>query len=233
MTDAAATPLDAPRLLCELKQLVRSFVAVFGDPAALYTERAMLRRDALALIEWLRAMERLTRALLVTLAARLPRPAPVLRASTSPALRKQISALRTRRDAEDHGDGGTTLRSPTEPSPDQIAAAIAQSERWTGVSFRALVARPGRASGAARSTPWRFVETRPLAYRLEALIRVVQDPERYARRLAKRLWAEPLASARALAPMARPGFARTRFTELAEEARPLAVDAARAFWRTG
>src|SRR5690606_12984261 len=60
--------------------------------------------------------------------------------------------------------------------------------------------RRRRARGARAAAPRRFVFTRALAYRFEALIRVAEAPEAHARRLARRLRAEPGLAARLLVP---------------------------------
>jgi hypothetical protein len=60
----------------ELKALLRAVAAIFGDPVSLWNDQALPRGEALALRGWRRALEAAARALLLVMAARLPRPRP-------------------------------------------------------------------------------------------------------------------------------------------------------------
>jgi len=69
---------------------------------------------------------------------------------------------------------------------------VPDSELWADVSFVLVPPkRTDRAQRSKRGKPSSLMKTRPLAYRLEALIRVAERPEHYARRLAVRLHADP------------------------------------------
>jgi hypothetical protein len=203
MTDASETPLWD-----ELKALLRALAAIFGDPASLRDDGAILRGDGLALRTWLRALESVARSLLLIAAARLPRPAPV---PSRP--------------------GGTASRSrPIGPYPDDMPPAEpAGSERWADVAFRSLLPRRGPHGARARAEQTRFLFTRPLACRFEALIRVAEAPLPYARRLARRLHAQPTLAARLLSRQESRGGRPPPCRDLAEEALSHASIAARVF----
>ncbi|NIR60744.1 MAG: hypothetical protein GWO02_15175 [Gammaproteobacteria bacterium] len=179
---------DAPEtaLWTELKVLLRLVAAIFGEPASLLEEGAVARREGELLRGWLSALEAIARALLLAMAASLPRPtcgrAPAGR-WVRPARTEQVHADR---DNEPWTDGAAAVDRPG-------------SERWAGVAFRASPrSRGARGMRASTGAPRGLLFTRPLAYRLEALIRVAEAPQPYARRLARRLRAEPGLAARVL-----------------------------------
>ena len=180
MSEAPDTPTWS-----DLRVLLRWAAALFGEPVELLEAQVVERRQGLALRGWLRALEAIARALLVLLAAGLPTPDPQ-RSSSGP---RRPGASPT-----------ADAKSPNAPSTDDEAEA--SSERWAGVTFR-VVPPTWRAPGPhARTAPARFVWTRLLALRFEALIRVAEAPERYARRLARRLHAAPALGIRVLRPLA-------------------------------
>jgi hypothetical protein len=199
---------NAEDLWEELKALLRDVGAIFGDPASLWSERVLPRGEALSLRGWLAALEAAARALLLVMAARLPRPEPgphVARRARPPA-------------------GAARPEPPHEDAPDTETPG---SERWAGVVFRALPpkgGRPGRPAPARR-----FVSCRTLARRFEALIRVAEAPEAYARRLARRLYGSPALAARVLGPPPARGGRPPPWGDLPEAARTHAVAAAAAF----
>ncbi len=179
----------ADDILCELKVLVRWAAVAFGAPLDLWARETMPRREAERLRGWLGALEAVARALLLALAAGLPKP--------------ELSTPRTPRPS---GDSRESIESDREmdrsrPETDEFQDSedSEDSGRWRGVVFAALP-RPARSrargedAGRGRS----FVWSRSLARRLEAVIRVAENPEAYARRLARRLHATPAAVGRRL-----------------------------------
>jgi hypothetical protein len=174
---------DAPATLLwdELKEILRLIAQIWGEPARLFEDVVLPTREGLRLRTWLAALERLARTLLLVMAARLPKPAPArarTRTSGRPSAPEQ-------REAEG-------LAFPPE---------VPGSELWAGVVFHALPCEPGRDRARERrawSPPRRFMPARALAYRFEALIRIAEAPEPFARRLARRLWAEPALAERVL-----------------------------------
>jgi hypothetical protein len=147
---------------------------IFGEPALLLADVVLPRREGRRLMAWLAALESLARALLLVMAARLPRPAPA-----------KARPRRTR-------GSGAALDQNTEEHPP--SAEPPGSELWAGVVFHAAPRRRGGPRGP-ETPPRRFLPARALAYRFEALIRVAETPEPFARRLARRLWAEPALAA--------------------------------------
>jgi hypothetical protein len=169
MTNAATT-------WDELKDLLRWFAAIFGQPKDLYEDQVVRKKHGLLIRGWIAGLEAIARALLMAMAAALPKP----EATPRPPKRR----AKTKRAA----------RAP-HPAASDIAVGVIEapdSELWADVSFVLVPKkRSGRVKRSARGKPSGLMKTRPLAYRLEALIRVAERPEHYARRLAVRLYAEP------------------------------------------
>jgi hypothetical protein len=166
--NAAATDLWP-----DLAQLLRWAAALWGEPRALMAARAMDRREARELRGWVRALEAIARALLLAMALRLPEPsAKAPKAPNEPRLRP-----------------APVRELGYDPSTED------DSERWAGVRFRLLPpASGGPAEGPCRR-PFPLVPTGPLAFRLEALIRVAEAPGPRAARLARLLAARRRAGA--------------------------------------
>jgi hypothetical protein len=194
MTGASPTPAaERGPEWAELGVLIRQTAGMFGTPGEIAEERAAPRQVVRLLSLWLGALEAMARALLVRLALGLPRPA-------SPRSRMRST------DAHRAGAG-------REPPPG--GDAILESERWAGVWFTGVPRRPsadGQGSGRADAkapvstggAP-RLAWTAPVARRFEALIRVAEAPERYARRIARRLAIDKQAARRILRPPPRGG----------------------------
>ncbi len=178
----------------DLAAHLRAVAVLFGQPSDLLEDQVLERREWVALCSWLRALEAIARALLLMMAAGSPR-----------------AAQASRRGARRPGRGRRE-RPLTDGAPAERASSedIPPSERWAGVAFRcaprAPQARVARRASEARS--FYFTRALALAHRFEALIRVAERPEAYARRLARRLDARPALRARMLrAPRLAPGHA--------------------------
>src|SRR5690606_3870320 len=117
------------------KGLVRLMAAVFGAPADLLAEGAVSRREGALIRSWLEALEGIARALLLAMAARLPRSAPS-RGGRRPPRRKVGAPDTALADGESRPDA-----LPDDELPD--------SERWAGVVFRALSPTAARRKPAA------------------------------------------------------------------------------------
>jgi hypothetical protein len=179
MTNAAETSLWA-----ELKTVLRLTARIFGAPVDLYEERVLPRREARILRAWIGALETIARALLAVMAVRIdnPNPAPAPRRARARRLNKTIPPQAAADTHAPFTDRSTALVRPYD------------SDAWSGVVFR--VASPTRnGSGGGSGTPRRFHFVRGLTFRLEALIRVAEKPEGCARRLARRLHAQPAIAA--------------------------------------
>jgi hypothetical protein len=203
MADPAETALWQ-----ELKIALRWMAQLFGEPAALWEDMALRRDEALSLRAWIAALEALARALLLLMAVRMP-ASPSARTPIRRGQRKPASAPDPQTD---------------EPSPNPPDAPPG-SERWAGVSFRIAPEAPRMGEGRfgrAKRRPRGCLPARALAFRLEALIRVAESPERFARRLARRLGGESALAARILRPLRRRRDRPPPHDDLIEEARSLA-----------
>jgi hypothetical protein len=155
----------------DLATLLRWAMAIAGAPVALLAREVVVRTEALEIVALLRTLEGVARALLLIMVAGIEPPA---------------------RATPRRGRATESAERRAAPTANEIIAAgededEASSERWAGVAFRALPPPLGRCSGETRGAPAHLRSTRPLALRLEALIRVAAAPERYARRLRRLL----------------------------------------------
>ena len=192
MTDARATPDELPEAASwpVFVGRLRGVAGVFGTPAEIAADEALTRADARLLAGWLRALEAIARALLMLRAAVL-----------APALGP--GRMRQRRAGTDGGRGRASA----------VAAVLeADSRVWAGVAFRAFppaprpspkVAQTVRTERGVGDPPPRFVDVRGLAVRFEALVRVSDAPDVYARRLALRLRASAVEGSAETAPIER------------------------------
>jgi hypothetical protein len=103
--------------------LLKSLAAIFGCPGEIAREGCLDRAAALALRAWLGALEAMARALLVSLAAALPRCEPSLRPARrgSVAPRRVVHAADPRH--EKRAARGTTRRSRTTASTPSAGSA--------------------------------------------------------------------------------------------------------------
>jgi hypothetical protein len=172
MTISAGAPVKL--LWDELKTILRLVGQIWGDPAYLYEGRVLEKRDARRLRAWLAALEVIARALLAVMAMALPAPSRGngrRRRREKPSTKRQYAPL------------------SVDPLPEDQAhpEALCDSDRWAGVVFRVAPDLRRRGARGAPRAPMRFLSARSLAFRFEALIRVAESPQPYARRLARRL----------------------------------------------
>jgi hypothetical protein len=164
MQPAATTTRTAPLALWRVAEAFLGILhTLFGSPAEIAARRTLTHKPYALMLSWLRAGEALMRRLLVIEAAAYAKP------NTPPRLwPKRPRARRA------------------------VAFWQEKPEDWR-VSFRCFADRPSHARGAVsgQSNEQRFHEAWPAALRFEALIRAFNDPHAYARRIAKRLHANP------------------------------------------
>lgn len=163
-----------------LKDLLRWTAILFGQPSDLLHEELAPRTRALGIRSWLWGLEAIVRGLLLLMAAELPKPDP-----RPPRPTRRVRAA------------------PVDPPANDAWPYDLESQRWTGVAFTYLP--PTLRAGPARKRRRRLVPksrygTYALAFRFEALIRVAENPEPYAARMARRLHRNPGRIARVLSP---------------------------------
>jgi hypothetical protein len=209
-------PQDNPDIVAASWTALRQFVAwalrIFGEPGAIarrFYEGACADRKLL--IGWLRGMEALARHLLTVEASRLPKPAPMeVKGSVAGPKQPSVTAR--------HGRPGF---------------GNDDSEQWR-VRFALLPpARPDteRRRRDEDEVVHRYFSLFALAERMEALIRVVNDPAPFAARLSRALWARP---ARASDTLKLPNFtSKTPGLEEIAALMPLAHEASARFYDSG
>lgn len=163
-------PLDLWRIA---EAFLRTLHAVFGAPEDIAAQYTLTRAAHKLISSWLNCGEALLRRLLLIEAAAYEAAAPLQRNPKS-------LHPRTRRLVSFNAD---------------------EPETWR-VSFRSMYRRlpAGSSEAAARSSAIcrleaggtsRFASAWPLAERFEAMLRVFNDPVTYAKRLARRVRAQP------------------------------------------
>ena len=156
--DAPATEDTSPAALWEAaRYALRWLVQMFGSPVEIAELGVLAPREHSDMLSWLRPLEGLVRALLLIMAA-------------------EAARVENR---------GPSRRAPQRPARHVVEQNPERSEDWR-VSFRAMrgnarPSRPRRQTTRAIPSAW------PIAERLEAVIRVLENPKAYARRLAVRL----------------------------------------------
>jgi len=179
---------------------------LFGDPGALAAQGALSRRERALMLPWLRAGEAFLRRLLfieaVALAGEASRAAPVRKGR--PRARQLVSFYpdkpedwrvsfrvllpkrrRVRRARAFMRGASLGLPIPLSGRPDPSAP------EFRGASFNAGAAKASVAVPAR--TRAHLADAWPLAERLEAMLRVLNDPRARARRLASVLRRDPSA----------------------------------------
>lgn len=244
-SDDPETDLSIPMMLNIGRGAWDGFVMVFGDVADLAVGRIERRKQA-ALHTWISSLERIVRCLLLMMAFELALPRNPGPAPAPPVL--QTRRVRERDDEEeDDGDDEPPGDARIDPDLWRVSAPILHvpydlidvADDWVWVAplprVRGLCLRDG------------LYSTSNVARRAEAVLRILNDPEPYARRLALRLsklWAPlefpPPPPVRYLkpigfeydpepAPPPRPG----PFDRWIKTARERCEDMAAAYWSDG
>jgi hypothetical protein len=164
-----------------VKHLIEWCGALYGDPTRVARTLLYSRRECDDIASWLRAIEQILRRVLLIEAAALPKP-------------------------------DSKVRTPRRLAPRvrRIVEHVAEAPEAWRVRFQ-LVApehRSTRRRNAAQPAPIRYAW--PLAERLEALLRVVENPAPYIARVARRLHHRPDLARRIAKPLKRkerPGLA--------------------------
>lgn len=179
---AATAPITyAPAILwAAARALISSIFMLFGDPSDIAAQHTHRKSERTLLLKWLRAGEALMRHLLLIEAAHYAKP------NTRPLLR--ASRKRTRRvmtfEADKPEDWRVSFQCLASPT-------LRQAQRDAECGVTGLVSVSLSLSKAKRPEAKRFFSAWPLAERAEALLRAFNNPEPYARRLARRLHATP------------------------------------------
>jgi len=181
MSEPSSPQRFAPIALWRVaSRLLITLFGLFGEPQELAFRHTIVRRDYKLMCNWLRTVEALFRQLLVIEASHY--------AHEATTAKPRAAAKRQRR---------------------EMTFADQNPDAWR-VSFCTVMARAHengsarlrRACGAERCAPTgpppapylaptTFHSAWPLAERFEALLRVHNDPAPYAKRLARRLYANP------------------------------------------
>jgi hypothetical protein len=184
---------------------------LFGAPEDVAFQHTLTREPHARIASWLRVGEAMLRRLLVIEASAYPKP------NTPPILWPKRA--RTRKQMGFDSDAPEKWRvsfrcclerrRPRRPAPVRAGEdaggprkRISREDRWCFENFK----------------PVSFRSAWPLAERYEAMIRVFNNPEPYARRLARRLYAEPHRLCEALRAPEEAPHRVERFEEMGETA---------------
>ena len=171
---ARAAPLDLWR---EAETLIHQLSALFGPPEQIAFQHTLTAKAYKLLSQWLRGAEALLRQLLLIEAAALApgvtHARPVV-APISPAGAGACVSPETR------------LREfwPDKPEDWRVSFSVLMDRRR-------LAGSDGRQGRRRSMEAKRFYSAWPLAERAEALLRVFNNPAPYAKRLARKLFAQP------------------------------------------
>lgn len=187
---SAPTPIitHAPPLLwAAARALITTIFALFGDPAHIAWQHTHRQSERALLLKWLRAGEALMRHLLLIEAAHYAKP------NTRPLLREPRT--RVRRLVTFEADKPEAWRVSFRCLVGDTHASAVRRQSVPTVR-RACVSPSKRLSREERwcSEYWpkpKFYSAWPLALRSEAMLRAFNNPEAYAKRLARRLHATP------------------------------------------
>ena len=195
MSSAAAAVRHAPPALWDIALgFLHVLYNLFGAPEEVAAQHTLNIKGHALLLSWLRAGEALVRRLLLIEASAYPAP------NVRPLLRKAKARAPQWRafSAEKPQEWRVSFRCLMSPSRRARPAKRTRSEApppyWLHETLPPHLAkrarRMDRAAFYARQRV-RFRSAWPLAERYEALLRVCENPAPYARRLARRLHAEP------------------------------------------
>jgi hypothetical protein len=159
---------------------MHTLYALFGAPEDVAAEYTLTRAAHTLMASWIRCAEAMLRRLLLIEASVFPKP------TTRPLLHPKRHRARKAMgfDADKPEDWRVSFRCLASPT-------LRQAQRDAGGSANRLVSVSLSLSKAKRPEPRRFFSASPLAERYEALIRVFNNPESFARRLARKLHALP------------------------------------------
>lgn len=163
-------PRAAPLALWRVAQaFLNTLYNLFGAPEDVAAKHTLLREAHARMASWLRCAEALLRRLLLIEAAAL---------AAAPLARKAVGKMPAAR-----------VRRAMSFDADKPEAWRVSFRCFNAADLRARGPRPMRQSDPRRAAMARFRSAWPLAERYEALIRVFNAPAAYARRLARRLFA--------------------------------------------
>lgn len=198
MSSAPAPVTYAPPVLwAAARALIQTILTIFGDPARIARQHTHRQSERTLLLKWLRAGEAMMRHLLLIEAAHYAKP------NTRPLLRERRT--RTRRLMSFEADKPEAWRvsfrclsavdrrlpaGAARQSPDHLQAATQGRPEVGGPKKRRRVSREERWCSDRWPKP-KFYSAWPLAERAEAMLRAFNNPEPYAKRLARRLYSTP------------------------------------------
>jgi hypothetical protein len=172
---AGLTWPDAFSVLIKARDTLAWIIARFWSPAAFGALKSIMRSQQRELLTWVRPLELILRRLFLieahALAATLSAPAPRATPKAPPAATAQPKEITN--DPETWSAPFSTRASVAAPATSH-AAAHELVHSWGHVSYR-------------RRHDDDRIPARPLAIRIEALLRAVSDPMRCIRRLAHQI----------------------------------------------
>ena len=201
----AAEPTGAAALWDGARHVMGWLLSLFGAPAAIVEMGVLTPGERAEILIWLRPAEALARLLLLADAAAQmadPSMAPPPARTSRRAMPADRTAVPTRCDPANTERWRVSFRACPRASLSHSpppAPSAAPQQRLP--EPRREMAAGGR--GADLRDPW------PIAERVEAVIRVLEAPAPYARRLARRLAARAERRARIAAALLRPAPSRT------------------------
>ncbi|MBI1250063.1 MAG: hypothetical protein GC189_01145 [Alphaproteobacteria bacterium] len=173
MSDDEPPPNDLAALWRAARYWANAMLNLFGGPNELPWDNPDMPRRRIAILQWLRPLERLARWLL--LAQALNGPAPVLEPRHG----------KTRRKAASKPVAPIDWTAPSQTWRVRFDYAPA-GHRASLFAKAKTKPRPKRALWAP-SMGERMAQLKPLALRVEAVVRVILAPDVFAKRLARRL----------------------------------------------
>lgn len=168
------------------RAFIVGFINLFGAPEDIAAEHTLLKPARDLLLSWLRVGEALLRQLLLIEASVYPKP------NTRPLLHETRQRERRAIGFEAHKpeDWRVSFRCFLSSSP-ACGGSAEQREAKGDVAQLAPSDAFGVSSPTRGGDKRHFYSAWPLAERAEAMLRVFNNPEPYARRLARRLHATP------------------------------------------
>jgi hypothetical protein len=177
-------------MLAMLRAMASLFVERFGAPAALIKGGAIYGKTRARILRWLHDMECVLRRLLLLRAALFPAPAPRairVRVQGAARRRKEGDAEALFGPSDDPAQWRVAFRMPAPPEPLWMSGGFRATEDAYELGHRVEHAPEDGAAAHLADIGYWADDPRPLAERFEALLRVIQDSDHYAARLAQRL----------------------------------------------